>query len=100
VDEGLVSSEGMEAAVRWARERDAARVLACAPVAAHAAAERLARIADGVACVHVTEHLVAPGAWYDRFPPISDAEVVAIHAAASRWQEQDDAASVPAQPRR
>lgn len=81
VDDGLATGATMVAAVRWARGEGAARVVVAVPVAASSSVEALRRQAE-VVCPHELDDLGAVGIWYERFDQVTDAEVVALLAAA------------------
>ncbi len=67
----------MIAAVRWARGRGAARVVAAVPVAARQSAALLRAEADAVVCPHELADFVAVGLWYRSFGQVGDLEVAA-----------------------
>jgi putative phosphoribosyl transferase len=78
VDDGLATGATMIAAVRWARNRGAARVVAAVPVGARQSAALLRHEADAVVCPHELSDLVAVGLWYRAFGQVDDAEVAAL----------------------
>ena len=78
VDDGLATGATMIAAVRWARARGAARVVAAVPVGASQSAALLRDEADAVVCPHELADLVAVGLWYRSFGQVDDAEVAAL----------------------
>lgn len=78
VDDGLATGSTMVAAVRWARSREAARVVVAAPVGAREAVRFLRREADEVICVYEPEDFGAVGFWYEDFPQVDDAEVLGL----------------------
>lgn len=82
VDDGLATGATTEAAVRSARNREAARVIVAAPVASDNAVERLERVADQVLALIVDPAFDAVGRYYRSFPQTSDEEVQAILGAA------------------
>lgn len=77
VDDGLATGATMEAAVRSARKRGAARILVAIPVASTNGAERIERVADGLVALHIDPDFEAVGQYYRSFPQTSDAEVLA-----------------------
>jgi predicted phosphoribosyltransferase len=81
VDDGLATGATMVAAVRWARARRAARVVAAVPVAAKPSLMFLEFEADEVVCPHAVEHFFAVGAWYAEFGQVADEEVRRLLAA-------------------
>jgi putative phosphoribosyl transferase len=78
VDDGLATGATMIAAVRWARARGAARVVAAVPVGAAETVALIHREADAVVCPYALEVFVAVGAWYDDFGQVGDGEVVRL----------------------
>jgi len=81
VDDGLATGATMVAAVRWARARRAARVVAAVPVAAQPSLPLIEVEADDVVCPHAFEHFVAVGVWYAEFGQVEDEEVRRLLAA-------------------
>jgi putative phosphoribosyl transferase len=75
VDDGLATGATMIAAVRWARDRGATRVVAAAPFGARQSANEVRREADAVVCPHELADLIAVGLWYRSFGQVGDAEV-------------------------
>jgi len=75
VDDGLATGATTEAAVRSAKNREAAQVLVAVPVASDNAAERLARVADRVIALVVDPEFNAVGRYYGSFPQTTDEEV-------------------------
>ncbi|HUP33213.1 MAG TPA: phosphoribosyltransferase family protein [Gaiellaceae bacterium] len=90
VDDGLATGATMIAAVRWARSRGAARVVAAVPVAALASLPLVEAEADAAVCLHELDPFVAVGFWYGTFDQVEDGEVKrllavsALAAAAAR----------------
>jgi putative phosphoribosyl transferase len=80
VDDGLATGATMIAAVRWARSRGAARVVAAVPVGARDTANRLRREADAVVCPHELDAFLAVGVWYEVFGQVEDGEVARLLA--------------------
>jgi putative phosphoribosyl transferase len=82
VDDGLATGATMIAAVRWARSRGAARVVAAVPVGATETAELLRREADTLVCPHELDLFLAVGIWYEVFGQVEDEDVVRLLAGA------------------
>jgi predicted phosphoribosyltransferase len=82
VDDGLATGATMVAAVRWAAERGAGRVIAAAPVGSRDAVELVRREADEVVCPYITDDLGAVGLWYADFPQVEDDDVAELLRAA------------------
>lgn len=83
VDDGLATGATMCAAVRAVKRAGAARVVVAVPVASAEACARIAREADACLCLATPEPFFAVGAWYDDFPQLTDAEVLATLGAGS-----------------
>jgi putative phosphoribosyl transferase len=78
IDDGVATGGTSAAALRWARERGASRVVLAVPVAPREAVMRLAKEADEVVCLATPDPFFAVGQWYEAFPQTSDREVVAL----------------------
>ncbi len=78
VDDGLATGATTEAAVRSAKNRDAAAVIVAAPVASDNAVERLERVADRVLVLFVDPEFDAVGRYYRSFPQTTDEEVMKV----------------------
>jgi putative phosphoribosyl transferase len=78
VDDGLATGATMIAAIRWARSRGAARVVAAAPVAAAQTAALVRREADALICPYEIQRFGAVGFWYGRFDQVGDDEVIGL----------------------
>ena len=78
MDDGLATGATTEAAVRSAKNRQAAKVIVAAPVASDNAIERLQRVADKVIALMVDPAFDAVGRYYRSFPQTTDEEVQAI----------------------
>jgi putative phosphoribosyl transferase len=85
VDDGVATGGTAIAALRWAREAGASRVVLAVPVAPREALDRLRAEADEVVVLAAPEPFYAVGQWYDRFGQVEDEEVVRI---LSRWDER------------
>lgn len=84
VDDGLATGATMIAAIRWARGRGAARVVAAVPVGALQSVAVLRREADAVVCPNELSDLGAVGFWYGAFDQVEDTEVVALLESAAQ----------------
>ena len=80
VDDGLATGATMIAAVRWARHRGAARVIAAVPVGAASSVRLLQGEADEVDCPQILQRFRAVGWWYEDFSPVTADEVVQLVA--------------------
>ena len=77
-DDGLATGATTEAAVRSAKNHDAAAVIVAAPVASDNAVERLERVADRVLVLFVDPEFDAVGRYYRSFPQTTDEEVMKV----------------------
>jgi predicted phosphoribosyltransferase len=82
VDDGMATGATMHAAVVATRALAPARIIVAVPTAAIDAVERLERVADQVVTLATPEPYFGVGAWYSRFPQLTDEEVVEALAAA------------------
>jgi predicted phosphoribosyltransferase len=82
VDDGMATGATMHAAVVATRALAPARIVVAVPTAAIEAVERLERVADEVVALATPEPYFGVGAWYSRFPQLTDDEVVAALEAA------------------
>ena len=79
VDDGIATGLTMEAAIREARRRRPGRIVVAIPVVPGDTAARLRRQVDELVALDIPEYyLGAVGAYYDEFPQITDAEVIAL----------------------
>jgi len=78
VDDGIATGSTMEAAVLAARAMNARSVIVAVPVAPPETCERLMRMADELVCPRRPMDFMAVGAWYQDFPQMTDAEVIAL----------------------
>jgi putative phosphoribosyl transferase len=76
VDDGLATGATMIAAVRWARNRGAARAIVAVPVAAASSIGLLQHETEDVVCPHILQRFVAVGHWYRNFAPVSNESVI------------------------
>lgn len=81
VDDGLATGSTMIAALHSARARRPGRLVCAVPVAAPDSLERVRALADEVVCLAAPAAFQAVGQFYERFPQVDDAEVIAALAA-------------------
>lgn len=81
VDDGVVTGLTLASACRWARARDAARVIAATPVGRRDGLERLRGEADVVVCPHRLDELAVVGQAYENFEPLDEWYVAGLLAA-------------------
>ena len=86
VDDGIATGSTMEAAVKVARQRQAARVVVAVPVAPPDTLGRLAPEVDELVCLLSPLRFRAVSQWYETFEQTSDEEVQDLLAMA--WSEQ------------
>jgi predicted phosphoribosyltransferase len=77
VDDGIATGVTAIAALRWARNAAASRVVLAVPVAPPATLRRLAEEADDVIALETPPRFLAVGEWYEDFAQTTDAEVLA-----------------------
>jgi putative phosphoribosyl transferase len=83
-DDGLATGATMHAAVRWAREAGAARVVVAIPVGPDETVAALEEEADEVVCLERPLFFGAVGFWYERFGQVASEEVASLLAAGRR----------------
>jgi putative phosphoribosyl transferase len=76
VDDGVATGSTAVAALRWARDQEAARVVLAVPVAPPQSLERLRAEADDVVVLETPSPFFAVGEWYRDFDQTSDRQVV------------------------
>jgi predicted phosphoribosyltransferase len=84
VDDGMATGASMQVAVQALRQYRPDRVIVGVPVAAVEGCELLSSLANDVVCAEMPGAFEAVGLWYEDFEQTSDAEVVALLAAARR----------------
>jgi putative phosphoribosyl transferase len=93
VDDGVATGGTAVAALRWARQRGARKVVLAVPVAPAEAVAMLQREADEVRVLLTPEPFYAVGQWYDSFPQVSDEEVVRLLSARAAQGSRTDPAA-------
>jgi putative phosphoribosyl transferase len=83
VDDGIATGVTAIAALRWARNSRARRVVLAVPVAPPASVVRLSEEADEVIVLETPARFLAVGEWYEDFAQTTDAEVLAALERAS-----------------
>lgn len=84
VDDGMATGATMHAAVAATRALAPERIIVAVPTASVEAVERLGRVADEVVALGTPEPYFGVGAWYAKFPQLTDAEVAGALTAAGR----------------
>lgn len=83
VDDGMVTGLSMDAAVMWARERGARRIVVAVPVASSESTSRLAPSVDKIIVLtHAVQLPSSVAAYYGYFPYVTDEEAQAVFAEA------------------
>jgi putative phosphoribosyl transferase len=75
VDDGLATGSTMRAAVTALRQRQPAEIIVAVGAGATSTCRSLARLADRLVCVIVSEPFFAVGVWYEDFSPTTDEDV-------------------------
>jgi len=76
IDDGVATGSTAVAALRWAREQGADRVVLAVPVAPPQALDRLRAEADDVVVLDTPSPFFAVGEWYRDFDQTTDRQVV------------------------
>jgi putative phosphoribosyl transferase len=76
VDDGVATGGTAAAALRWARSREASKVILAVPVAPREILDRLGGEADELHILYMPEPFYAVGQWYEEFPQVSDDRVI------------------------
>jgi putative phosphoribosyl transferase len=84
VDDGLATGATARASVPVARALRAARVVVAAPVGAPEAVALVKEVADEMVCPLTPPDFGAVSRYYERFPQVSDSEVMELVAATNR----------------
>lgn len=83
VDDGIATGGTVRAALKGLRQAGAGRIVLAVPMAPAPLLETLRAEADAVVCVLTPEHPGSVGRYYQRFPQLDDAEVIALLAEAN-----------------
>lgn len=94
VDDGVATGLTVRAALRSLRATQPARLVLAVPVIDRQVSRLLQPQLDGLVALAEVEDLVAVGAWYERFEPVEDAQVLALISACRR-HPASSAAAVP-----
>jgi putative phosphoribosyl transferase len=78
VDDGVATGLTVRAALASLRQCDPARLVLAVPVIDRQVADRLRLLVDDLVTLAAVEQLTAVGAWYGRFDPVEDREVLAL----------------------
>lgn len=80
VDDGIATGATARAACSVARARGAARIVLAAPVAPAGWESEFDGFADELVCLYSPAHFAGVGQFYERFPQVTDDEVVRVLA--------------------
>jgi putative phosphoribosyl transferase len=78
VDDGVATGMTMQAALRWVRRLNPARVVAAVPVASREAIAMLRREADAVVCLSAPRRFLSVGSFYRSFTQVTEEEVALL----------------------
>ena len=78
IDDGVATGSTAHAALSALRKRGPARLIFATPVAAADSVQRLAAETDELTILYAPDAFFAVGEFYDRFPQVSDQEVLAL----------------------
>ena len=80
VDDGLATGATMRSAIRSIQPQHPARIIVAVPVSASDLVAEMTTLVDLFVCAIVPKSLYVIGAWYEKFPQTTDAEVCALLA--------------------
>lgn len=80
VDDGAATGASMYEAIRWARQHDAAHIIAALPIAPPDVVHALQALADNVVVLETPDDFQAVGAYYKDFSQMTDKDVVQLLA--------------------
>jgi putative phosphoribosyl transferase len=83
VDDGVATGLTVRAALQSLRQANPSRLVLAVPVIDRQVAARLRPELDALIALAEVDDLWAVGVWYERFEPVSDAEVLSLIAAGS-----------------
>jgi putative phosphoribosyl transferase len=78
VDDGVATGASMRVAMAAVGSRRPAALFVAVPVAPAITCRAVAELADGLACVACALEFGSVGAWYERFEPVDDEEVIRL----------------------
>lgn len=79
VDDGLATGYTMLAAIRFAKEKEAMKILCAVPVAHENSYNMVKREVDSIICLHIDKgYSFAVASFYESFPDMQDSEVILI----------------------
>ena len=79
VDDGLATGFTMLAAIQFAKEKEAIKILCAVPVAHENSYNMVKREVDSIICIHIDrDYSFAVASFYESFPDMLDSEVISI----------------------
>jgi predicted phosphoribosyltransferase len=78
VDDGIATGATMQAAIAYAKQQGAHKIIVAAPVAAIDIVERMAPEVDQVVSILLPKTFLGISAFYNEFPQTSDEQVIAL----------------------
>jgi putative phosphoribosyl transferase len=78
VDDGIATGASMRAAVAAIRQHVPTACVVAVPVASTEACDAIRSVSDECVCLVEAEYFLGVGAWYDKFPQVSDEEIHAL----------------------
>jgi len=79
VDDGLATGFTMLAAIRFAKEKQAMKILCAIPIAHENSYHMVKREVDSIICLHIDRgYSFAVASFYQSFPNMEDSEVISI----------------------
>ncbi len=77
VDDGLATGATMMSALKAVRQHHPQRLVCAVPVASQDALAQIKPLADEMVCLHAPEDFMAVAQFYQQFPQVNDAQVMA-----------------------
>lgn len=77
VDDGLATGATMMSALKALRQHEPQRLVCAVPVASPDALSKIKALADETVCLHAPEDFMAVAQFYQQFPQVDDAQVLA-----------------------
>jgi putative phosphoribosyl transferase len=84
VDDGLATGATMISALHALRAKQPAKLICAVPVAPPDTLRKVEKLADEVVCLEAPDYFMAVGQFYEEFPQVDDAEVIALLRGATR----------------
>lgn len=78
VDDGIATGNTIQATVEIIKKNKPKEIIIAVPVAPHSATKKLSNIVDEFICLHSPKDFIGVGQFYERFPQVSDQEVIQL----------------------